>query len=907
MASFSDIVKFQRSQGAGVGSSLTTAIGQSTLQKMDPRNYLFSSRGVSTALFPFLKGYQAKTSATTPKLQQAISPTFDRQTSRRIAQIDINTRINAKNSMVLPMMARDMNLVRQNISKLVRINSRGREVGSTKADMFFKRAGQRESAYESKFKKEGSLDNGPGILSTVAGGLGSVFRSVFSGVTGMAGSIFGLVGGLVGNLGWFALPLLLAGGYIISQLASKLSFKGFGDTFSKLFDDISKGIKGLFRMDKEKPFFEQISDAIKDMLGVSRERNLAGVIAEKLDEIFKTDFFTKTLLSLVTTFDRFLIESRVFFDTAMVVIKQSYEDIKEITAKALLGMAGAYLGFQFGKNLIMGPGGRGVPGAASAAGAAGLPAAAAAGAPAEEVARQEARKRLGVLLTQRTTSGATVEAVGGKILSSIGKRVAWAGAATVSPWVGAIIGAITLGEVGYELYQLFTGPSRVEARAALEEAVKAGMISSDDKEYFLNYIDTVEKLDKLEDKIKFKSKAPTGRSGAPSESDEARKVRLSELQDLKKERDDVLNKIEEMKSKVSPSVLNAPEGQKLTEAKIAKIRSDADKEIEQLNQKRWQELFGGGTSPQKVGAAPIASFLAETALRNDINALIASSESRSYDSRFGFAENATINGKKITDSTVDEIIAWQKKEIANKTNKQGIGRYAFMNVEERANKMGLTQQQKESMKFDAGMQERMQAMLLSENISGLKKYNIPINDTTVALAHGLGARGAAEFLQAIEKGEGGMWAMDMLSKVLGRPLTPQEMETNKNWLGYDPKTGEKKSVFDIVMQKAQQVGDAETINKLKQLSISGKTPAETTKPKTSSGSLTAFAEESFHSVLLTMAGMFAEMTQEMGGNIGELGQVLSAAVKESSAKPAYAIGGGASVMDRDRPMGADGY
>ena len=41
MASFTDLVKSQRSQGKGVIGSLGGAAGKKTLEKIDPRNYLF--------------------------------------------------------------------------------------------------------------------------------------------------------------------------------------------------------------------------------------------------------------------------------------------------------------------------------------------------------------------------------------------------------------------------------------------------------------------------------------------------------------------------------------------------------------------------------------------------------------------------------------------------------------------------------------------------------------------------------------------------------------------------------------------------------------------------------------------------------------------------------------------------
>jgi hypothetical protein len=73
MATFTDIVKEQRSQGAGVFSSLSKAAGQRTLERIDPRNYLFNRKGLATALFSGLKGYQAKAGKDTSELKSSSS------------------------------------------------------------------------------------------------------------------------------------------------------------------------------------------------------------------------------------------------------------------------------------------------------------------------------------------------------------------------------------------------------------------------------------------------------------------------------------------------------------------------------------------------------------------------------------------------------------------------------------------------------------------------------------------------------------------------------------------------------------------------------------------------------------------------------------------------------------------
>jgi len=63
----------------------------------------------------------------------------------------------AKNSITLPGMARDVNVLRQNIAKLVKIKG---ETAATKADKFFKTEDQRESELEAAKAKAKSKYKG---------------------------------------------------------------------------------------------------------------------------------------------------------------------------------------------------------------------------------------------------------------------------------------------------------------------------------------------------------------------------------------------------------------------------------------------------------------------------------------------------------------------------------------------------------------------------------------------------------------------------------------------------------------------------------------------------------------------------------------------------------------------------
>ncbi len=362
MASFSDIVKSQRSKGAGVVGSLATAIAQSSLQKIDPRNILFSRTGTMASLFPFLKGYQAKTGQTksiAPKLQPIGTQAFDKETVSRIQKIDINTRINAKNSMVLPMMARDMNLMRQNIQKMTK-QSTGSSV--RKADMFFKRSPERESAYKSAEKKEGGS-----LIGDIISGAGSLAGGALSATGGLFGGLFkGLLPGL-GILG------LIGGTFLISKLPKIFGpvFSGIGNIFAEIGNIALSSLKAFFKMDQDRPFFEQVSEKIKSMLGIEPGKNLAGEIARILDENLKTgDFFKNALVTVVSTFEKIGIYADAFYKESLLIFENFKEEFLKVAEVIKYGLMGAVAGGLAG-SFMRGGAATMAAGAAAAAPAAG--------------------------------------------------------------------------------------------------------------------------------------------------------------------------------------------------------------------------------------------------------------------------------------------------------------------------------------------------------------------------------------------------------------------------------------------------------------------------------------------------------------------------------------------------------
>jgi uncharacterized protein (DUF697 family) len=157
MASFRDIVAERRKSGAGIGSSIGTAFTERAKEKLDPRNYLFSKGGMATALFPKLTGYRAKVGSEKIKRNIDSDKISAEPVVQRLDDLNMQFKIVSKNSMSLPLMARDMNVMRQNIVKLVKISG---GTPATKADAFFLSANEREKAYEAQFGRK-SASNSP--------------------------------------------------------------------------------------------------------------------------------------------------------------------------------------------------------------------------------------------------------------------------------------------------------------------------------------------------------------------------------------------------------------------------------------------------------------------------------------------------------------------------------------------------------------------------------------------------------------------------------------------------------------------------------------------------------------------------------------------------------------------------
>lgn len=140
----SQIFKSELKGGKGTIGGLASALGKTTLEKIDPRNILFGGKGVGSVVGQrvFGRGYKGA-----PERVSKISQELADKPSLDLQPVVNELKILNKSNVVLPLMARDMNIMRQNIVKLVKTQG---VKPSTRADAFFLKAGERESAIESQ-------------------------------------------------------------------------------------------------------------------------------------------------------------------------------------------------------------------------------------------------------------------------------------------------------------------------------------------------------------------------------------------------------------------------------------------------------------------------------------------------------------------------------------------------------------------------------------------------------------------------------------------------------------------------------------------------------------------------------------------------------------------------------------
>jgi len=189
----------------GLIGGTASAVGKKTLEKIDLRNVLFSGSGIGSIVGrkAFGRGYSA-TSGSNKVF--GVSESISSGSSSVLQEISINGRISAKNSMALPRIAEQMNIMQKNVAKLVKLQG---GTPSTKAQNYFSSLKMRENAYEASLNKRNTSptqitstdntdkkDNSLGLMSVLGlvGGTLLLFGDKLSTTTKIIGGVLvGLV------------------------------------------------------------------------------------------------------------------------------------------------------------------------------------------------------------------------------------------------------------------------------------------------------------------------------------------------------------------------------------------------------------------------------------------------------------------------------------------------------------------------------------------------------------------------------------------------------------------------------------------------------------------------------------------------------------------------------------------
>jgi hypothetical protein len=150
MSKLSEIISQRRASGQSRTGSFFGSLKDKIKEKIDPRQIL-NQTGILTALFPSLKAYKATTGSERVSGSGAPSWLDVKTKNVEVERIEKNTEIFAKNSMYFSEIARDINVSRINVGKLIKLVSSS---AAEKADMYYKKTSEMEKSYESKFKSE---------------------------------------------------------------------------------------------------------------------------------------------------------------------------------------------------------------------------------------------------------------------------------------------------------------------------------------------------------------------------------------------------------------------------------------------------------------------------------------------------------------------------------------------------------------------------------------------------------------------------------------------------------------------------------------------------------------------------------------------------------------------------------
>jgi hypothetical protein len=180
------------------------------------------------------------------------------------------------------------------------------------------------------------------------------------------------------------------------------------------------------------------------------------------------------------------------------------------------------------------------------------------------------------------------------------------------------------------------------------------------------------------------------------------------------------------------------------------------------------------TKPTATTSTPAAPSTTPTPSGDYASRIGGRESGGNYDTIFGKAGGATINGKLVTENTIGEVAAWQAGEREKKSNKQAAGKYQFMDVISAAKLAGLGPNDL----FNGPNQEKMMVAYTESNAKQLRALGLPDTEEYLSMAHAVGAKGTKQLIDAQNAGLGDANSLDILGLKGAAAKTNPQLNTN---------------------------------------------------------------------------------------------------------------------------------
>ena len=198
-----EIIKSRRESGEGITSSLAGGLKERLKEKFDIRRAL-PQGGLLTSLFPKLKAYKSDTPTANAITPSASSTSLEAITPS-LMSISINTKIIAKNSMALPLIQKDSNLIAKTLRRIIRVMQIRRKVNPfakkttailSKSYSAGEAPGQLEAEREEPKKEKNPIEK---LLESIKETFSNLKNSITKTLTELPGKIItGIVDGIKG-------------------------------------------------------------------------------------------------------------------------------------------------------------------------------------------------------------------------------------------------------------------------------------------------------------------------------------------------------------------------------------------------------------------------------------------------------------------------------------------------------------------------------------------------------------------------------------------------------------------------------------------------------------------------------------------------------------------------------------